>query len=76
MTRFKRRLDTIRVILRHLERSPCQWTPLMKHVLRHSTPWLAQSCLDWLLAEEYLERPFRGSYQLSQKGLALLRAIE
>jgi len=72
--RFDERLATIRLILAALERSPSQWTPLVRKVMVSSTPWLTQTCLEWLLSNGYLERPRRGQYGLTDKGLELLGA--
>ena len=75
MKRFKKRMATIKVILMTLEDSPYHWTPLMKKVLKSSTPWIAQSTLDWLRREGYIERPSRGHYFLTEKGELLLETL-
>lgn len=71
MKRFKARMATVKSILECLSEGPCRWTPLMKSVLKDSTPWVAQSTLDWLLREGYIERPIRGLYRLTEKGKLL-----
>lgn len=48
---------------------------MMRKVLETSTPWVAQSTLDWLLREEYVERPSRGLYRLTEKGRLLLDVL-
>ena len=75
MKRFKARLATVKSILGCLSAEPCRWTPLMRRVLMGSTPWVAQSTLDWLHKEGYVERPSRGLYRLTEKGKLLLDAL-
>lgn len=75
MKRFKARLTTAKSILKCLGTEPCRWTPLMKGVLKTSTPWVAQSTLDWLRVEGFIERPCRGLYRLTEKGRTLLDAL-
>ena len=75
MKRFKKRLATIETILKCLSGEPCRWTPLMRKVLVTSTPWVAQSTLDWLLRDGYVERPIRGLYRLTEKGKLLLNVL-
>ena len=75
MKRFKARMATVKSILECLSAEPCRWTPLMKKVLETSTPWVAQSTLDWLLREGYIERPSRGLYRLTEKGKLLLDVL-
>jgi DNA-binding HxlR family transcriptional regulator len=73
--RFKDRLETIKLILSALEESPNRWTPLVRRMMASSTPWVTQSCLRWLLAEGYVERPSRGLYRLTEKGRQLLAVL-
>jgi len=73
--RFDDRLRTARTILEVLARGPMRWTPLTKLVLRSSTPWKAQATLEWLLREGYVERPSRGVYEITDKGLKFLEAL-
>ncbi len=75
MKRFKKRLATIKTILKCLNGEPCRWTPLMRKVLVTSTPWVAQSTLDWLRRDGYIERPCRGLYRLTEKGEHMLNAL-
>lgn len=64
-------MATVKSILECLSSEPCRWTPLMKKVLETSTPWVAQSTLDWLRKEGYIERPIRGLYIMTKKGYLL-----
>ena len=73
--RFQERLETIRLILSALEDSPSRWTPLVRRMMASSTPWVTQSCVEWLLAEGYVERPSQGLYRLTEKGRQMLRVI-
>ena len=75
MKRFEKRVETIKAILLCIEDHPTQYTPLLITVLRDSTPWLAQSTIQWLLKERYIERPSRGTYKITEKGQMLLQAI-
>lgn len=75
MKRFKKRVETIKSILLCIEENPIQFTPLLRAVLRDSTPWVAQSTIQWLLEEGYVERPGRGTYKITEKGRRLLQAI-
>ena len=75
MKRFKKRVETIKSILLCIEETPIQYTPLLRAVLRDSTPWVAQSTIQWLLEEGYVERPGRGTYKITEKGRRLLQAI-
>ncbi|MCW4048754.1 MAG: winged helix-turn-helix domain-containing protein [Candidatus Bathyarchaeota archaeon] len=75
MKRFKDRVKTIKAILQCIEEHPTQYTPLIRTTLRDSTPWVAQSTIQWLLTESYVERPSRGTYKITEKGRRLLQAI-
>lgn len=75
MKRFKARLATAKSFLECLSAEPCRWTPMMRSVLKGSTPWVAQSTLDWLRKEGYVERPHRGLYRLTEKGKLLFDAL-
>ena len=39
------------------------------------SPWKAQVIIKWLLSNEYISRPERGVYQITQKGLKFLKII-
>ena len=76
MDRFKDRLKTARTILEALAKGHLRWTPLTKLTLaRSSTPWKAQTTLEWLLTEGYIERPTRGVYYITERGLLFLKAL-
>ncbi len=75
MKRFKERVKTIKAILLCIEERPAQYTPLLRAVLRDSTPWVTQSTIHWLLTESYVERPGRGTYRITERGRRLLQAI-
>ena len=75
MKRFEKRVETIKTILLCIEDHPTQYTPLLRAVLRDSTPWVAQSTIQWLLKERYIERPGRGIYKITERGRRLLKAI-
>jgi predicted transcriptional regulator len=50
---------------------------LTKAVLKESpTLWNVQSILRWLLDHGYLERPERGLYRITEKGLEFLRTLD
>lgn len=68
-------MATVKSILECLSSEPCRWTPLMRKVLEASTPWVAQSTLDWLRREGFIDRPSRGVYQITRKGKLLLRVL-
>ena len=74
-SRFEDRLNTIKLILKTLEGSPSRWTPLLQKAMTSSTLWITMTCLEWLLAEGYVERPRRGLYVLTEKGGQLLGAL-
>ncbi|MHA1227849.1 MAG: hypothetical protein ACTSPV_13970 [Candidatus Hodarchaeales archaeon] len=73
--RFDDKLRVTRIILRALTRGPMNWTPLTRLILKWSTPWKAQSTLDWLVREGYVERPERGIYIITDKGRRFLEAM-
>jgi len=73
--RFNDRLRVTRIVLRALAERSMNWTPLTKLILKWSTPWKAQSTLDWLVREGYVERPEKGVYVISEKGRRFLEAI-
>lgn len=75
MIRFKKRVNTIKDILLCIEKHPTKYTPLIKTVLRDSTPWVIQSTIHWLLKESYIKRPSRGTYKITEKGRKLLQAL-
>jgi predicted transcriptional regulator len=76
MDRFRDRLKTTRIILEALAGGPMRWTPLTKLTLaRSSTPWKSQTTLEWLVKEGYVERPTRGVYEITKKGLLFLKAL-
>lgn len=59
----------------YLKSKPIHWTPLTKKILITSTPWVAQTSLEWLLSEKYIERPTRGKYIITEKGKLLLKSL-
>ena len=73
--RFDDRLRVTRIILKALTKSSLNWTPLTKLILKWSTPWKAQSTLEWLVREGYIERPERGVYKITEKGKRFLEVI-
>ena len=74
-SRFEDRLETIKLILSVLEESPSRWTPLVRMMMASSTPWITQTCIEWLLSEGYIERPSRGQYRLTESGRQLLKVL-
>ena len=73
--RFDERLRVTRIILKALTNCSLNWTPLTRLILKWSTPWKAQSTLEWLLRDGYIERPKRGVYMITEKGRRFLEAI-
>ena len=73
--RFDDRLRVARIVLNALAKGSMNWTPLMKLILKWSTPWKAQSTLYWLAKEGYIERPERGVYVITEKGRQFLEAM-
>lgn len=74
--RLDEKLEIAGIVLRMLRDGPMRWTPLTKAILRESsTPWKAQSILDWLLRRGYVERPERGVYRITEKGLRFLETL-
>lgn len=74
--RFRDRLKTARTILEALAKGSMRWTPLTKLTLaRSSTPWKAQTTLEWLVKVGYVERPTRGVYKITERGLLFLKAL-
>jgi len=77
MTKWlNRQLKVAGIALELLSRGDMHWTPLTKAVLKESpTPWKVQSILRWLLDHKYIERPDRGLYRITEKGLEFLRTL-
>jgi len=74
--RLNRQLKVAGIVLELLSKGDMRWTPLTKAVLKESpTPWKAQSILRWLLDHRYIERPDRGLYRITEKGLEFLRTL-
>ena len=74
--RLNKQLKVARIVLKLLSEGDMRWTSLTKNVLRESpTPWKAQSILRWLLEHGYVERPERGLYRITNKGLEFLRTL-
>ena len=74
MKRLDEKLRITRIMLEKLEEGPMRWTPLMKVVVKESpSPWKAQVVIKWLLTNEYISRPERGVYQITEKGRKLLK---
>jgi len=62
---------------KQLKVAEMHWTPLTKAVLKESpTPWNVQSILRWLLDHRYVERPQRGIYRITEKGLEFLTTLD
>ena len=75
--RLNRQLKVAGIALELLSRGDMHWTPLTKAVLKESpTPWKVQSILRWLLDHKYIERPDRGLYRITEKGLKFLRTLD
>ena len=76
MKRLDEKLRIARIVLNTLSEGSVRWTPLMKVVVKESpSPWKAQVVIKWLLANEYISRPERGVYQITEKGQKFLKAI-
>ena len=76
MKRLDENLRIARIMLEMLEKGPMRWTLLMKMVVKESpSPWKVQVTITWLLDNGYIERPERGVYSITKKGIALLNAI-
>jgi len=74
--RFEDKLRVAHIVLRILRDGPMRWTPLTKAVLRESpTPWKTRSIIYWLLRNGYIERPERGVYLVTEKGLQFLESV-
>lgn len=73
--RFDDRLRVAHIVLKALAKGSLNWTPLTRLILKWSTPWKAQSTLDWLMREGYIERPDRGVYVITEKGRRFLEAM-
>lgn len=74
--RLDEKLSAARTVLGMLRDGPMRWTPLTKAILRKSsTPWKSQSILDWLRARGYVDRPERGLYRITEKGLRFLDTL-
>lgn len=74
--RLDEKLSVARFVLQRLRDGPMRWTPLTKAILREpSTPWKAQSILEWLLRRGYVERPERGVYRITEKGMRFLETL-
>jgi len=75
--RLEEKLEVARIILRILSRESMRWTPLVKAVLEKSpTPAVFRKVVMWLLERGYIERPRRGLYRITEKGLQLLKALD
>lgn len=73
--RFDEKLRLTSIILKTLTKGPMNWTPLIKLILKGSTPWKAQSTLEWFVRKGYIERPERGIYIITEKGRRFLEII-
>ena len=74
--RLNKQLKVASIVLELLSKGDMRWTPLTKAVLKKSpTPWKVQSILSWLLDHGYLERPERGLYRITEKGIEFLRTL-
>lgn len=74
--RLNEKLKVARITLQKLSEGPMRWTPLVKAIVKESpSPWKVQSILEWLLSHGYLERPERGLYRITKKGLNLLQTL-
>jgi len=73
---FEERLRIAGVVLKHLRGTPKRYTELLKLTLSDSaTPGSFRSAIKWLLENGYVERPQRGTYQITEKGRAFLSAL-
>ena len=74
--RLNDQLRVAHIVLEKLREGPMRWTPLTKAVIQESTsPWKAQNLLEWLLRHDYVERPERGLYRITEKGRHLLKTL-
>lgn len=77
MKRLDEKLRITRIMLERLSEGPMRWTPLMKTVVGESpSPWKAQVIIKWLLENNYVERPERGVYYITEKGQSLLTSLK
>jgi len=75
--RLNKQLKVASIVLELLSKGDMHWTLLTKAVLRESpTPWNVQNILRWLLDHGYLERPERGLYHITKKGLEFLKTLD
>jgi len=64
------------IVLQKLKGGPMRWTPLVKSILQESpSPWKAQTIIEWLLKHGYIERPEKGLYRITEKGLRFLETL-
>jgi len=74
--RLNDKLRVARIVLEKLKNGPMRWTALTKAVLLESpTPWKVRSVLKWLLKHGYVDRPERGLYCITDKGLQFLETL-
>jgi len=75
--RLNEKLKVARIVLENLRDGPMRWTPLIKSIVQEShSPWKAQTILEWLLRQGYIERPERGLYFITEKGQRFLETLE
>ena len=74
--RLDEKLSIASIALNRLSQGAMRWTPLMKILVKESpSPWKAQVIIKWLLENEYVEKPDRGVYRITDKGRDLLKSI-
>ena len=74
--RLNKQLKVAGIVLKLLNKEDMRWTSLTKAVLVESpTPWKVQSILRWLLKQGYVERPERGLYRITKKGIEFLKTL-
>lgn len=76
MTLIDRKMKLVRIVLSKLEKQPRRWTELLKLTLIDcGTPDTFKSIITFLLKHNYVERPERGLYQITQKGRDFLKTL-
>ena len=74
--RLDEKLSIASIALNRLRQGAMRWTPLMKILVKESpSPWKAQVIIKWLLENEYVEKPDRGVYRITDKGRDLLKSV-
>ena len=74
--RLNEKLRIAKIVLEKLKEGSMRWTPLTKFIIQKSpSPWKAQTIIKWLLSHDYIERPERGIYKITEKGRHFLETL-